>query len=286
MNRSRNNQGNMLVLVSIFMAVNAILILIACSFGGLFFVHNRLQTTADEVALAGARKLNELDRIGQMNNMVARSRQLVYASRENLDRVSTDYPSLQYLAQELYDDAKESAQRLENIDRKHLLTTSENEARQVMLDKFNEVKDSYAMSLPWLRVGTPTMSSPLVGKIRNVKSNVRAIPINATVLSNDLSVHNLESATGLYKDGINARLPGADASLDFKIASLAAPVQKTISPARVSLAKSFEEITNDQLRSAVQVKLTVHVATGLGPEGQSDLSVTGTAASNGGADQQ
>lgn len=35
------------------------------------FTRNRLQASANEIALVGARKLNANDRIGQMNNMVA-----------------------------------------------------------------------------------------------------------------------------------------------------------------------------------------------------------------------
>ncbi len=90
----------MLILGSVVMTVVGLGLLIGYSYGGLIFTHNRLQGSADEIALAGARKLNENDRVGQMNNMIARSRQMLIESQINLDKAQSDYPQLQAIAEE------------------------------------------------------------------------------------------------------------------------------------------------------------------------------------------
>ncbi|MBZ0189044.1 MAG: hypothetical protein K8F91_22555 [Candidatus Obscuribacterales bacterium] len=48
---------------------------------------------------------------------------------------------------------------------------------------------------------------------------------------------------------------------------------------------SFQSLTGDKIASAVQIQLTVDVSTGLGPEGKSRMSATGTAATTGAGKQ-
>src|SRR5262249_39841905 len=131
-------------------------------------------SSADEIALAGARKLNDQDRIGQMNNMVARNRQLVYSSRRQLDDVTSDYPQMEDLAQQLLDESVDSADEIES-QRKHLHQVARTEALKAMQDKFDRLKGSYPMSLPWMVVGAPQLSFRHLGKIARVESNVNEL---------------------------------------------------------------------------------------------------------------
>ncbi len=128
------------------MALSLTLIM-AYSFCGVYWLHNRLQTSADEISLAGAKKLNDRDRIGQMNNMVARCRQLVHSSREDYDTTKKDYPELASFAEPLLDEARTSAGDLEQ-ERKKMNAVAESEAAQAMKDRFDQIKGTYPMVLP------------------------------------------------------------------------------------------------------------------------------------------
>src|SRR5437868_14204820 len=99
--RMKNQKGNMLIMGCVFLTLFAALLTLACSFGSTFFIYNRLQASANEVALEGARTLNQHDSIGQMNNMIGRCRQLVYSSDKKYDDVMAHYPQLEALAHEL-----------------------------------------------------------------------------------------------------------------------------------------------------------------------------------------
>lgn len=275
----RNRQGNMLILCSVFMSLLGVFVIIGCSFAGLFFVHNRLESSAGEIALAGAMALNANDRIGQMNNMVARSRQLVYDSHQTLDDVD---PTLEHLAQSLYDENVESAQSLENTDRKKLYQVSETESKEAMQKKYEELLPSYKITLPWLKWGDLKMHKVRLGKIKDVKCNVYGMDGQPELAAADHAANYMEL---LYKDDVNAHIP-EDAGLTFKLASLAATTDKCIAPARQTLAVKFADNKDDNLHSAVQVELELNVSSGLGARASESMRATGTAATTGGAPQQ
>ncbi len=281
---TRKIRGNMLVLSGVFVTVNAVALLVASSFGSLYFVHNRLQTTADELALEGARKLNEQDRIGQMNNMVARCRQLVYDSNESNDEASSNLNQLQDLADDLHKEARDGALLL-NQERQKLLNVSTNEARSAMLARFNSIKEGHALLLPWLQVDVPSTPQIKFGKTEKVQSNVGILSGLSDLESMDKVKYQATDGSKLYKEGINARLDGSpDVDLNFKISSLPAPVQNSISPARAILARSFKTMSgsDDQLYSSVQIEMQIEVNTTLGASAHSTMKAIGTACATGG----
>jgi hypothetical protein len=274
----RAQSGNMLILTSVFMTLIAVFIVIGISYAGLFFVHNRLETSAGEIALAGAMQLNKNDRVGQMNNMVARSRQLVYDSHKTVDEADQ---SLQHLAQTLYEESMDSAQMLDSVDRKQLLSVCESESKAAMKAKFDEIAPSYNITLPWLRLESLKLNAMKLGKIRNVKSNVWAMTELNELASHDKGLSYMDK---LYNDDINAHIPD-DSGLTFKIASLAASTESCITPARQTLATAFTGNKDDQLHSATQVELDLGVKAGLGGNAGEMMRATGTAATTGGATQ-
>lgn len=279
---ARQSRGNMLVLSGIFVTVLALALIIASSFGSLYFVHNRLQTTADELALAGARKLNEQDRIGQMNNMIARSRQLVFDANESVDTANLSLHHLSGLADRLHTESREGAALLES-ERQKLHIISQNEAFQTVLNRFNGLKEGHALVLPWLQVSIPVTPAVYFGCTDKVKSNVPVLEGVEELKSEDQS-HNYLSTDGsqLYKDNIDARLPGSDGDLHFFISSLPAPVLTDIAPARAILARSYKDAADGQLTSTVRVELQLDVATGLGAHSESKMKAIGTAVATGG----
>lgn len=283
----RNNRGNMLILGSVVLAIVGIGLLVGYSYGGLVFTHNRLQGSADECALAGARKLNDCDRIGQMNNMIARSRQLVFYSREQLDEATAHYPHLATIANELLDDSIDTAKELEE-QRKHLRNVALYESIVAMEKKYNELKNTYPMSLPWMKIGKPQLVKMRLGRLANIESPVEELK-NIPELENwDKDNSNVKDSPGLklYRQGKNAKLPGAESSLDFKFSSLAPPVKKTVSPAHIALDTAFVTHNEQEIDSSTEVELTLSVATGIGAEAKSEMRAVSAAAATGASPQQ
>jgi hypothetical protein len=287
----RTHSGNMLILSCVFMTTVAVCLLIALSFAGLFFIQTRLQASAEEIALSGAQKLNENDRVGQMNNMLARSRQLVFSSRLQLDKVpgAPAYLETHQMAEELLDESKTSALSLAS-ERDQLVSVATKEADSAMTAKLNEIKSSYRMVLPWLRVGSPTLKTPArMGRIADVESNVTALTtipelatMDATTNIRKYDAVNKYKELLLYFGNKNLPLGGQDANLEYKLSSLAAPIEGTVCPARATLAKSFQTIPTGFIPSATKVELQLEVSSGLGATTTKALTATAAAAATGG----
>ena len=284
--RMRHRHGSVLVLAMIVIGLLAVSLLIGYSYGGLFFEHNRLQASANEMALAAARKLNDKDRIGQMNNMIARNRQLVFAGRQQFDECKEKYPGLASLAEELLDESRDSAKTLE-IQRKQLSIVAKKEAKIAMEKKFDEINKTYAMYLPWMKVEEPLLAGWQCGRVVNTESNVEVLKNIAELEAHDQEQSYASSAgMKLYKHDIDAKLPDADGDLTFKIAALSAPVMKTVAPARIILNANYDSVVGDNLPSACRVKVWLPVGTGLGPNASSKMSCIGAASATGGSTQQ
>lgn len=278
----RKARGNMIVLSGAFLTVNALGLVIASSFGSLFFVHNRLQTTADELALQGARILNEQDRIGQMNNMTARSRQLVYDAGEAGQDVQANMNHLSDLSDRLREEARSGAILLEQ-ERVKLLSVSKTEATNAMMARFNEIKSGQGLQLPWLQAATPSTPVISFGYTNSVHSNVCVLSGIDTLQTSDQGQGLLSSdGSKLYKENIDARLNGSDSDLHFRISSLAAPVNTSVSPARATLAKNFRNSPPEHICSTVLVKLHMQIGTGLGASTESVMEAAGCATATGG----
>lgn len=269
------------------MALSLTLIM-AYSFCGVYWLHNRLQASADEISLAGAKKLNDRDRIGQMNNMVARCRQLVHSSREDYDTTKKDYPELASFAEPLLDEARTSAADLE-LERKRMNAVAESEAIQAMKDRFMDIKDTYPMVLPWLTVGTPRVSAWDLGKFDDVQSNVTEFTQFEKLKDQDRTQNYVTtSAAGLnlYTAEKNHKLVNTDADLDFNLSSLPPLVGKQISSARNIQPKDFVSVKPGYAPSTAQVVLQLKVSTGLGIYAGSTLLAKGSALTTGASKQQ
>ena len=284
----RNAKGNFLVLSSVCFAIACVALLMGYSFASLFFVNNRLQGSADEIAIAGAKKLNDKDRIGQLNNMTIRCRQLVYSSRKDLDDTIKIFPDLKDFAEPLLDEARESAKTLSE-ERKKVAQLAQTEATQAMQQRFADIKGTYAMTLPWLKVGTPKMGIIKFGKIDEVESNVEQLKGFVDLDKNDetlqLITDNRKNAKAmiLYKSETpNAlRLPTVDSDLDFQLSSLPAPVDGIIAPARVMLAAKRKDHLQGCAPSVAQVSLDLQVDTGIGFTAGGNMRTTGVASTTG-----
>lgn len=281
-----NNRGNVLILTCVVLAVVALCLVVGFSFCGLYFDHNRLQTSADEIALTGAKKLNERNRIGQMNNMIARCRQLVYASREDYKIVKKTFPGVEKIADQLLDEARQSALDLET-ERQKMRNVAEIEAVQAMRAKFDSIKGTYAMTLPWMRVKTPRVIGVGLGRIDGVESNVEEFVSFDQLKQYDRDQGNtvVYAKLSIYKGNKNEPLKEDDSDLPFFMASLPAPILSEVSPARVTLQDKYRDIDDAPVPTAVRVIMDLRVDSGLGPQAGDTMVATGTAITQGGSNQ-
>jgi hypothetical protein len=283
----RNDRGNILIFACFAMVIIAMLALVGYSFSGLYFQHNRLQASADEIALTGAKKLNDRDRIGQLNNMISRCRQLVYSDRDDSKDVKANFQEIQKISDQLMDESRQSSQDLDN-ERKKVRALAESEAVQAMHDKFNAIKQSYAMSLPWMRVQTPRVIGVGLGSIDGVDSNVQEFNQFEPLMDSDRGqgyVEQLSSKLSLYKSNQNEQLQNDDSDLPFYLTSLPAPLQSEVSPPRVINPDDYKEADDDPIPTATQVILDLRVENGIGPSAGGTMKATSTAITTGASDQ-
>jgi hypothetical protein len=226
--------------------------------------------------------------LGQINNMLARGRQLVYAQQSNRDHAASESDAVQHLADQLLTGSIQNAQNLESERQNVLQALCQTEATDAMTAKFSETAPSYTITLPWLKVYGLKTTDWQFGEIADVESNVTELTGQSDLSSQDRSDSLLQTSPGLnlYKHGQNHKLHGPLSYLSFKLSSLPAPINKVVSPARVVLANEFRPLTPTYLPSAVQVKLRLTVETGLGPSARSEMVAVGTAAATGAAEQQ
>jgi hypothetical protein len=291
---NRTQTGNILVLSCVCFAVACAALIMGYSFASLFFVNNRLQAVADEIAIAGAKKLNDKDRIGQINNMVARCRQLVYSSRKDLDDTKQKYPDLVSFAEPLLNEARDSAYLLES-ERRNIAGRAQSEAAQIMQSEFDQAKGKFPMTLPWLKIETPKLTGFKFGRIEDVQSNVEELKSDFKDLKqHDDGFNHIDRVPlpGLplyrcdvdFPDGL--KLPGDDNNLTFKLSSLPAPVDGIIAPAREVLPEKLKDLPKGSIPSAAGVSLQMKVETGLGFKAGANMALDGTATTTGACPQE
>lgn len=285
--RLRDSKGSMLCLTMVCISLIAFSVVIGYSFWGLLFINSRLHTAADEIALAGAKKLNDRDRIGQMNNMIQRCRHLVYLSRKDFEKTKTDVKDLEGYSEMLLNESKDSATDLEK-ERKNAMASAKTDANKAMTDRFNQIKTTFPMQLPWLIVGTPKLKLDGFGKVKNMESNVEEIDKIPELAKKDRDANYVKAPKGglaLYEAESDKGKLQEDSNLEFKISSLPAPVKRTIAPARTFLQKQFETGktagADAYFPSSAKVTLDLEVESGIGPHCSSNMEASGVAITTG-----
>ncbi|MBY0551361.1 MAG: hypothetical protein K2W95_29035 [Candidatus Obscuribacterales bacterium] len=299
---SRRRTGNIIILCCVLFAMIALAIVVAYSFCSLYFVHNRLESSANEIALAGAKKLNEKDRLGQMNNMLVRCRQLVYSSRQDLEKTEKEFKDLESFARPLLDESRASAMYLET-ERKNLTETAKKEATIAMQQQFDSIKPGYQVTLPWLRISQPQMPITAFGKIDGLQCNVEELTGIAALAGADRTADYVDAVSpllvgvgpipgaapkglNLYKAEKDHKLEGKDSDLSFKLSCLPAPVNGVISPARILLMRTFRDTVGSEFApSAARVVLKLKVESGLGPRAGAEMESRGASLTNGASAQ-
>lgn len=235
----RKHNGSMLILVVLAIGVIVAAALLGISMAAFLSQRAQSQHKVDSLALAYAARINSGNRVGQMNEMVERSRELVYLSRDTLtrcDEQSTDF--LAPLCQELLYDAYQGHELLER-ERRNQIAIVKDELQQAA-EEHNNKASSNSFGFLGFRVYEPKISRIDFGRVTTLQSNVRSRKAISELSYYDLQRGFIEGKSNLFKGQINARLPDcSDAGLDFKFSSLPAAVGMTTSPARNANPKIF-----------------------------------------------
>lgn len=285
--KRKESRGNTLILTTGGMLLVAGTLATACLFANLLFVQNLLQKFCDDVALNAACALNESDRIGEMNNLVARCRQLVYSSRANMQAIQTASPDLVPLASQILSEDRQHAQSLEQA-RGDLVQIATADAQNAIDTAFSNQTGLYRAILPMMRITKPQLVSVDFGNVPAVQSNVAALDGIEPLADYDVTAKLIDPNSQLYLGNISVPLPAEDSDLTFNLSSLPAPINGNTAPARLTQLSAFQLPTQSnnntsQLPSAVKIVITAN-APSAGPFSNTinNLQVTSTAATNGG----
>ena len=211
---------------------------IALTFLALSFVQNRLAVATENVSMLAAQSINAHDRVGQINNMVAAARQMVFNSRQTYIQAAAKHPEIAELSEQLLNESRAGARLVESEKQRRLSSTlGEIRSRTSSVAEKN-IRTS--LQLPWLICGQPTIADLNVGYVRGTETNVAAPVGNAELMA--LDAPYIDAKTNLYLGNISLPLPGADSDLSFELSSLAPPVIDTLAPARVLTNDSFQSI--------------------------------------------
>ncbi len=175
--------------------------------------------------------MNRENWIGNMNNLTGFSREMVYTSRQDLDNIVQKHARLKPLAMQLLDESRRAAQ-IVSTERKALIVQELKGLRSSIhrLEASSPTSNS-SLSLPWLSAEKPVVSRLDAGFIDGVASNVYLSDGVPELKDFDLQSKYAREKSTVFNSNINAKLPSPDDDLDFKISSLPAPAQGTISPA-------------------------------------------------------
>jgi len=237
--RARSEQGSMLSMTALTFGIIMFACVIAFAFYLLLSQQKRGQHETDKIAMDLAKVLNKDDRVGQINNVIARCRELVYVSRENVVRASEKgYNHLLPLANQLVEESRSSAVLVES-ERENQKGMSISDVK-VMIENYNlKARPDSSFKLPWFESYDPAVYDVKLGYVDKVESNVENLQVIPELRDFDQTNGYIQKGSNLYKGNINARLPNPDSDLDFKLSSLPTTVEQTVAPPRLVNADVF-----------------------------------------------
>jgi len=262
-----------------------------------FFSQKLLQTKCEDFTLKAAQQLNLNDTGGKLNNLQARSRELVYASRELSNETDNeDYRQFAPLAAQVMNQSREGAILVESERKKYIAVTLKK--LRTMAKEASAAGDgnlalanmsAREMQIIDFKVGNMTEAN------KKCTSNVEVLEGPPELFQWDLEKQYIQRGKGvnLYRAAVNLKLPAPDNDLDFELAPLAAPVKGTLAPLRLTTGNNFQSTlalrsegkdlpgTCKLCPSAVQVSMTASVKENAAGNLQATTKATDTACTNG-----
>lgn len=273
--RNSRNAGNMLMMTAVVGGIVLTVITVGVLICILFLSQKRAQGQVDEVALSMATLLNRGNYSGQMNELVEHSRELVFISRNAYQEAGISYSHLEPLARQLLEESRNGARTVES-GRQSLVREILKQLRDSARSNKARLATSNTFMIPWLSTYPLNINKLDIGFIERVQSNVQAPAALPDLKKYDIDRRYVEASSSIYMGNINATLPGADSDLVFKLSSLAAPVDNTVAPSRLTSERAFKRLATvidgdkatqggcDQLPSAVRLDLLMTISSEFG----------------------
>jgi hypothetical protein len=292
MKRGRKSSGNMLTLVILVMGVIIAIAVIGFVFNSFLFQRARAQYDVDALAVALANKINIRDRVGQMNELQERSRELVHTSRQRTDNCSDEMEFLFPVCDQLLQESREG-QALVEAERQNQINLITKELREGAL-AFNSGKETNnPFSLRWLQTSQPKVRRMMLGRIDNVQSNVKNPGVLIELASFDREHGYIDERTNLFKSNTDAKLPTPDSDLHYKFSPLPAYINNTCAPGRNANPEVFKPygcvIANgkqipseiEYIPNAIQLTCSMDVAFGSEGANKTEVELYSTGTTNG-----
>ncbi|MBY0552457.1 MAG: hypothetical protein K2W95_34570 [Candidatus Obscuribacterales bacterium] len=220
----RTSSGSMLILTSITILLIVSVFMLCFTLHNLLFQCDRCQQSSDSLVIDMAGAMNSNDRISQINEMEARSRELIFNSRQHLNACAQrDLSFLAPLCDKFVVEARDGHSLIE-LERKNQI---EQICRELCLSA--ERQNKIAQQGGWTLAGVTTNASVIerieAGRVDGVESNVPAARLHEELLEHDMQRGFLQKGSMLFRAGVNAKLPGEDGDLDFMLSGLPACVE-------------------------------------------------------------
>jgi hypothetical protein len=283
----------MLLLCVAMFAIIIIVVTLAFGVNFLFSSQTSLLSLSEGLALKAAQQLNVSDYTGRLNNLQARSRELVVTAREmNQMTEDEDFSEFAPLAAQVMNQSREGARLVASERQKFAALTI---ANLRMMAKKEFAAGTTGKQLANMSTDAPQIAELTVGNLANLAANAEPNSGLPELFEYDMQKGYIQRGKilNLYRGAINLKLPAPDNDLDFELAPLPAPVKGTLAPLRLTAGASFKSTlslckdgedtigTCTLSPSAVQVTITSKVKENILTEMQSTAKVTSTACTNG-----
>lgn len=292
-NSRRPARGNMLFMCTALLAMAIVIVGLGTWVYFLFFTHKLLKNQAEDFSLRAAQQLNANDYSGKLNNLIVRSRELIFSTRQLHAMAESDPEFADYepLAAQLMAESRESVKTI-NEERSRFANLTLNRLREMLRCSDG---NNGGLSFVGLSTNNTKINDLHVGWLAKVESNVVAPTGNYELYGYDRNQPYLQlgKGTDYYKANVNLKLPGLDSDLDFVLSPLPAPVKGSSSPLRLVRADTFKSALplrkNGQSAignmtvcpSAVQVVMAMGVQEKVVGKLQSGAMTIDTASTNG-----
>jgi hypothetical protein len=287
-NRRRNSTGSIFSMIAMLAGLGVFACMCAFAWYMLFAQQKSGQSDTDNVALTSAKLLNDGDRIGQMNNVVERCRELVFISRTNkaaADNLGVEM--YQPLAQQLLDESRANSSLVEAERQNQTKLAIKNV--QTYVSQYNMTQRTGSkLKLPWVQTAFPEINAVYMGSISGIECNVENLQVFPGLRDFDVQMQYIQPGSNLYRGNLDAKLPAPDNDLTFKLSSLPTDVGGTVTPVRLTNPDVFLNPTQvmttmqetgqrpEQLPGALQIVESMDVASN-GNKTSIRLSSTATA---------
>jgi hypothetical protein len=226
---ARRILGSMSALVAVNIAIVVLVLLFGVSVLLMFRDRGLLQSQAESTSLKNAVYLNVNDRAEQINNLVARSRELVFNSRQSANAAIGNHQYLQPLAAQLLMLSRESAIKILKEKRRLVHST----LSELRLQNRNIDSGWNGLSLPGGQVSKVVDLE--VGSMADQTTNIACQPGNAALFSHDINAKYISQPSNEYMPLVNLKLPDADSDLEFTLSPM--PRCNEAKPAQARLVK-------------------------------------------------